>query len=174
MTKRFFNSILEYKFNFKKYVYHISTQKKKKEKNPWIYGSSKNQNRKESIKKKKSEKKKENFCLKMLIQENRLRKKKDFDAVFKKGDGFKQGFLYLKIRKNNLGASRFGFVISKKFSKKAVIRNKTKRRLSEIIKAKLSEIKKGMDIIVVVMPGAENEFQELEDTLSKLFKKAKL
>ncbi len=110
----------------------------------------------------------------MLVQENRLRKKKDFEVVFKQGDGFRHGFLYLKIRKNNLDVSRFGFVISKKFSKKAVIRNKTKRRLSEIIKAKLLKIKKGMDVIVVVMPGAENEFQKLEDTLNKLFKKAKL
>ncbi len=110
----------------------------------------------------------------MLPKRNRLAKKKDFEMVFKQGKGFKQGFLYLKIRKNNLDTSRFGFVISKKFSKKAVIRNKTKRRLSEIIKAKLLEIKKGMDVIIVVMPGAENEFQKLEDTLSKLFKKAKL
>lgn len=110
----------------------------------------------------------------MLVQENRLRKKKDFEVVFKQGDGFRQGFLYLKIRKNNLDTSRFGLVISKKFSKKAVIRNKTKRRLSEIIKAKLSETKKGMDIIIVVMPGAENDFQKLEQTIDKLFKKAKL
>ena len=110
----------------------------------------------------------------MLAQKNRLRKKKDIETVFKQGDGFKQGFLYLKIRKNNLDTTRFAFVISKKFSKKAVIRNKTKRRLSEIIKTKLSETKKGMDVIIVVMPGAENEFQKLGDTLNKLFKKAKL
>ena len=94
--------------------------------------------------------------------------------VFKQGDGFKQGLLSLKVVKNNLDTSRFGFVISKKFSKKAVIRNRTKRRLSEIIKAKLLEIKKGIDVIIIVIPGAENEFQELEHTLSKLFKKAKI
>jgi len=110
----------------------------------------------------------------MLAQKNRLKKKKDFEAIFKQGKGFKQGFLYLKIIKNNLDTSRFGFVISKKFSKKAVIRNKTKRRLSEIIKTRLPEIKKGIDAIIVVMPGAENEFQKLEDTTGKLFKKAKL
>ena len=110
----------------------------------------------------------------MLPKLNRLKREKDFETVFKQGHGFKQGLLYLKVVKNNLDASRFGFVISKKFSKKAVIRNKTKRRLSEIIKAKLPEIKKGMDAIIVVMPGAENEFQKLEDTIDKLFKKAKL
>lgn len=110
----------------------------------------------------------------MLAQKNRLRKKKDIEMVFKQGDGFRQGFLYLKIRKNNLDTSRFGFVISKKFSKKAVIRNKTKRRLSEIIKMRLPEIKKGTDAVIVVMPGAENDFQNLEQIMNKLFKKAKL
>lgn len=110
----------------------------------------------------------------MLLQKNRLKKKKDFEVAFKQGDSFRQGFLYLKIRKNSLDASRFGFVISKKFSKKAVIRNKTKRRLSEIIKTKLPEIKKGMDVIIIVMPGAENDFQKLEQTIDKLFKKAKI
>ncbi len=110
----------------------------------------------------------------MLPKENRLKKKKDFETVFKQGKGFKQGFLYLKIIKNNLDTSRFGFVISKKFSKKAVIRNKAKRRLSEIIKIRLPGIKKGIDAIIVVMPGAENDFQKLEQIINKLFKKAKI
>ncbi len=108
----------------------------------------------------------------MLAKINRLKKDKDFEKVFKQGQGFKQGLLYLKIRKNNLKTSRFGFVISKKFSKKAVIRNKTKRRLSEIIKTKLPEIKKGIDVVIVATPGAENDFQGLEDVVNKLFKKA--
>jgi len=110
----------------------------------------------------------------MLPKINRIKKKKDFETAFKRGQGFKQGFLYLKIIKNNLDVSRFGFVISKKFSKKAVIRNKTKRRLREIIKMRLPEIKKGIDAVIVMMPGAENEFQKLEDALDKLFKKAKI
>jgi len=110
----------------------------------------------------------------MLPKINRLKKDKDFEKTFKRGQGFKQGFLYIKIVKNNLDTSRFAFVVSKKFSKKAVIRNKTRRRLSEIVKTKLLEVKKGMDIIIVVMPGAENDFQKLEETLNKLFKKAKL
>jgi len=110
----------------------------------------------------------------MLPKINRLKKDKDFEKTFKRGQGFKQGFLYIKIVKNNLDTSRFAFVVSKKFSKKAVIRNKMRRRLSEIVKTKLLEVKKGMDIIIVVMPGAENDFQKLEETLNKLFKKAKL
>ena len=61
----------------------------------------------------------------MLVQKNRLTKKKDFDKTFKQGQGFKHDFLYLKIKKNNLESSRFGFIVSKKFSKKATERNKS-------------------------------------------------
>lgn len=110
----------------------------------------------------------------MLPARNRLKKKKDFEKVFKEGQGFKQGFLYLKIKKNSFRSSRFGFIVSKKFSPKATIRNKIKRRLRELVKIKLPEIKKGIDGIIVVMPGAENEFQKLKDTLDKLLKKAKI
>ena len=110
----------------------------------------------------------------MLGQKNRLLKKKDFDSVFKQGQGFKQGFLYLKIKKNNLDSSRFGFIVSKKFSKKAVARNKIKRRLGEIIKKELEKIKKPVDAIIIVNPGTENDFQKLEQAVIKLFKEAEL
>jgi len=111
----------------------------------------------------------------MLPVRNRLKKKKDFERIFKEGQGFKQGFLYLKIKKNNLESSRFGFIVSKKFAKKAVIRNKIKRRLRELIKIKLPEIKKGIDGIIIAIPGLKTtDFQQLEEIINKLFKKAKL
>ncbi|MCJ7829664.1 ribonuclease P protein component [Patescibacteria group bacterium] len=111
----------------------------------------------------------------MLSKANRLKKKKDFEKVFKKGQGLKEGFLYLKFIKNNFGVSRFGFIVSKKFSQKATTRNKIKRRLRELVRIKLSKIKKGIDGIIVVTPGFEiNDFWELEEILNKLFKKAHL
>lgn len=110
----------------------------------------------------------------MLRQKNRLTKKKDFDVVFKQGKGFVAGFLYLKIKKNNLDSSRFGFIVSKKFSKKAVERNKIKRRLREIIKKELPKIKKPVDLIVIINPGLENDFKKLEKAINKLFEKAKI
>jgi len=109
----------------------------------------------------------------MLPARNRLKKKKDFERVFKEGQGFKQGFLYLKIKKNNLKSSRFGFIVSKKISPKATIRNKIKRRLRELVKTKLPEIKKGIDGIIITIPGLEaTDFHELEKIVNKLFEKA--
>jgi ribonuclease P protein component len=111
----------------------------------------------------------------MLPKANRLKKKKDFEKVFKKGKGYKEDFLYLKVAKNNLKNSRFGFAVSKKISKKATIRNQIKRRLRELARIKLPQIKKGVDGVIVVMPGLEKkDFWEMESIIDKLFTKAKI
>lgn len=111
----------------------------------------------------------------MLAKINRLKKKKDFEKVFRKGKGIKEDFLYLKFVKNNLKISRFGFIVSKKISNKAVIRNKIRRRLSEIIRLKMLVAKKGIDVVVVAMPGlAINDFWDLEGILGKVLGRAGL
>lgn len=110
----------------------------------------------------------------MLPEQNRLKKKKDFERVFKEGKGYKENFLYLKIAKNDLPASRFGFVVGKKYSGKAVLRNKIKRRLREIVKTNLPSIKPGLDGVMIVLPGLLiDNFWELEDIAIKLLKKSK-
>ncbi len=109
----------------------------------------------------------------MLPVENRLKKKKDFENVFKNGYGCKQNFLYLKIVKNNLEPSRFGFVIGLKFSKSAVKRNKIKRWLRELVRINIQDIEKGLDCVVVVLPGFKaKDFQEAESLIGELFNKA--
>jgi len=111
----------------------------------------------------------------MLKKINRLKKKKDFEKVLKKGKGFKQDFLLCKIIKNNLKISRFGFIVSQKISKKATVRNKLKRKLSELVRVKLEKIKNGIDIIFIVFPGLENkDFWEIEGIIKKIFEKIKI
>ncbi|MEK7658342.1 MAG: ribonuclease P protein component [Patescibacteria group bacterium] len=109
----------------------------------------------------------------MLPKSNRLKNKKDFDRVFKEGRGFKNDFLALKAVKNNTDISRFGFVVSQKVSKKAVIRNKIKRRLREIIKKDLAVFKNGIDIVLIVFPNLnDKDFSETQKIASDLFKKS--
>jgi len=110
----------------------------------------------------------------MFPQKNRLRKKNDFERVFKQGRGFREDFLYLKTIKNKLKTSRFAVVVGKDFSKKAVARNRIKRQINEIIRAELQRIKQGLDIVIVVLPEAKSDFLELKKIINKLFKKAKI
>lgn len=114
---------------------------------------------------------------------NSLKKRKDIERVFEKGKRFKEDFLILKITKNALSQTRFGFIVSKKVSKKATLRNKIKRKLREIVSKKGKKLKKGrrpsatrpgMDIVLIALPGLETkDFWEIDETLNKLFKKAK-
>jgi ribonuclease P protein component len=109
----------------------------------------------------------------MLPKTNRLQKKKDIENVLKKGKSLKEDFLILKTIKNNLKVSRFGFIISKKVSKKANIRNKIKRRLSELVRLKMKTIKKGIDCLLITVPGLETkDFWEIEEIVNNLFKKS--
>ena len=111
----------------------------------------------------------------MLPKINRLKRKKDFEMVFQKGEKIATDCFFLKKVKNNFPYSRFGFIISSKVSKKAVLRNKLKRRLRNLVFKKIKKIKKGFDIVLVALPNSKNkDFKELEKSLDKLFKLAKI
>lgn len=109
----------------------------------------------------------------MLAKKNRLIKKRDFGNVFKNGQGFKEDFLILKFLKNKSDQIRFGFIVSQKISKKATLRNKIKRRISELVRQRLTKLKRGIDAILIAAPGIEKkDFWEIEESLNKLFKKS--
>ena len=111
----------------------------------------------------------------MLPKKNRLTKKKDFENVFKRGRSFKEDFLIFKIIENKLGQIRFGFVVSKKISKKATLRNKVKRRISESVRLKIGKLKKRFDGILLTLPEIEKkDFGKIDETIEKLFKRAKI
>jgi len=110
----------------------------------------------------------------MLPKRNRLKKKKDIERVFKGGKGFKEGFLRLKVIKNNFNKPRIAFVVSQKVSKRATLRNKIRRKLSELIKLKIKRVKRGVDLVLLAAPGlTEKDFWEINETINKLLQKAK-
>jgi ribonuclease P protein component len=107
----------------------------------------------------------------MLAKQYRLQKDRDFESVFKKGKTLSDKFLFLKVKKNDLQVSRFGLIIGKKISNKAVIRNRLKRQLREIIKNNLFNIKPGFDIVVITKSEIINKnYQEIKNDLEKLLK----
>ncbi len=108
----------------------------------------------------------------MLIKQNRLTKKRDFENIFKRGFGVKAGFLLLKFIPNKSDSTRFAFVVSQKVSKKAVQRNKIRRFLREEVRKRMAQVEKGFDCILVVLPGLKLE--TAEGTLNDLLKQAKL
>ena len=59
-------------------------------------------------------------------------------------------FIY---KPNGNQASRFGFVVGTNIDKRAVVRNRLKRRLRESIRLLLPKIKTGFDVIILARKG---------------------
>ena len=108
----------------------------------------------------------------MLKKYNRLAKTKDIDNVFKKGKSSYGSFLGVKSLDNNLDFNRFTVVVSSKVSKKAVVRNKIKRQVREVIKQELLNFKIGKDVIVLTLPAVVGQkFADIRENLVKEFKR---
>ncbi len=91
----------------------------------------------------------------MLASKNRLKKKINFarieiDGKMIQSKSFGMGIFDRKDEK----ISKFGFIISTKISKKAVIRNKIKRIMSEVVRLNLERIKTGLDVVFLIKPTA--------------------
>ncbi len=73
---------------------------------------------------------------------------------------------------NEQPLSRYAFAISKRVGN-AVVRNRVKRRLREILR--LNALAEGYDIVIVARPAAaETDFQTLKSELSLLLKRARI
>ena len=107
----------------------------------------------------------------MLPKINKLKKERDFGELFKKGRSFKNNFLILKIIQNNSQENHFGFIISKKVSKKAVVRNKIRRRVYSAVHNLMPELSDNL-FLLIAKAGSENiKGQDLKDELVELLKK---
>lgn len=111
----------------------------------------------------------------MLAKKNRLTKKNELIFIFKKGNIARENFLIFKFLPNYKKESRFGVIVSKKISKKATTRNKLKRRIRASLRLKIKKIKKNIDGVLIPLPGAqEKSFSEIDETINKLFRKARI
>lgn len=111
----------------------------------------------------------------MLARKLRLRKRQDFDSVYKKGKSYSCKYLKLYILNTDLPLQRFGFSISKKVSKKAFERNKLKRQLSFVLREELNNLKTGTDIIFVVRNIIlDLSYNDIKYNVRELLKKANL
>lgn len=83
----------------------------------------------------------------MLKRENRIKLKKEFAEIKNKGRVLYSPLFGFLTHKENDGQKKFGFIVSKKISKKAVDRNKIRRILSEVIRKNLEKFENGTRVI---------------------------
>lgn len=104
-----------------------------------------------------------------------LRKDKDIERVFRSGRSAFDKFLGIKCRKNEEKTSRLAIIISAKISKKAVIRNKIRRRLKEITRKRLEKSSVGYDLVLIALPPiVDKDFNELRDAVTDGFERLRI
>lgn len=108
----------------------------------------------------------------MLPPLHRLKKEKDIRRAFagKMRSGSK--LLVCRAAPNNLGVVRFCFVVSKKISNKAVVRNRLKRRLRAAVARKLAHAA-AVDCALIARSGLEaKSYQEVIANVDKVLCRA--
>ena len=105
-----------------------------------------------------------------MRRDQRLRSKRDFDAVFQNGARVSQGeFSIAVLVRGDGAANRWGFAVSSRLGG-AVVRNKIKRRLRAAAAAVGGT---GLDIVVVASRGsAEASVALMEERLRELLERA--
>lgn len=105
-----------------------------------------------------------------MKKKNIVKEKKDFDRAFKlkKQIKSKYAFLYTYDTKDNY---RFGICVSKKLGN-AVVRNKLKRQVKDIIDKSKLHFKSKDYIIILKKSAVGTEYLKLKEDLVKLLKKS--
>lgn len=80
-------------------------------------------------------------------REVRLVRKSEFDEVYRAGKRRSSSHFTVFVRANGQPISRFGFSIKKALGG-AVVRNRIRRRLREIVRGHRQEISPGWDIVI--------------------------
>lgn len=112
----------------------------------------------------------------MLKKENRLSSNFEFNTTRKYGRYYSGRYfhIYFLIPTNYNGPTKVGVVVSNKFSKKAVERNRVKRVYREVIRKNFEKIDKG-SLWIVIHPkfnSLEKNYEEISTDFNKVIQKA--
>ena len=84
-----------------------------------------------------------------------LRRRADFEQVFVSGQFVGGRSLALRFVARGEGPARVGFAVGKRLDRRAVVRNRVRRRLREALRP--VEIRDGYDVVVLARRSAQTE-----------------
>ncbi len=107
-----------------------------------------------------------------MQRHHRLTGESRISAVHRSGRSAANRLLVFRTNPNGLDHSRFCFVAGKRVGN-AVVRNRVKRRLRELLRN--SQINPGWDVVIMARRGAgEAEFGKLQHAVADLTRRSKL
>jgi len=110
----------------------------------------------------------------VMKKKYRLRKNEEFKRVYKRGKNYWNRNLILYVVENGLDYSRVGFTVTKKVGN-SVVSNRTRRRVREIYRKYINNIKEGYDIIIIPKKNVVDiDHKDLESALIHILKLANL
>lgn len=108
----------------------------------------------------------------MLKRENRLKKNKHFNYIYKKGQGVSLEDMSVVYIKAKTKPFKVGFSVSNKVGK-AVVRNKVKRRMREAFVQIMPLVDRRYNYIFIAKPNiADKDFFDIKQNMLLLLKKA--
>jgi len=104
--------------------------------------------------------------------EEYLTKTKQYALVYSKGSSWASNLVVMKALPNGLGLSRYGILVSKRVGK-AVVRNRVRRLLREIVRQ--TPLKPGWDTVFIARPvAATANYADLGKVVRSLLSRAQL
>ena len=110
----------------------------------------------------------------MLSRKNRFHGRKGINSVYKYGENFNLNNISLRILKRNSYEGRVAVVVSKKINKSAVVRNKMRRRIYEVVRTLKPRLNGNYDMVINVYNEAvyDMKFEDLAILIEDVFIKA--
>lgn len=106
-----------------------------------------------------------------MQQRSRLLRATDFDRTLRSGRRAASDYLALFVSDNEVGRPRVGLAVSRKLGN-AVVRNRIKRRLRELVRPLVTRAKGGRDVVIVARArAADAEFARLRQEIEMLWAK---
>jgi ribonuclease P protein component len=103
----------------------------------------------------------------------RLKKRRDFLAAAQGSKAARRAFVLEVRERGDDGPPRFGFTVTKRVAKKAVERNRIRRRLREAVRLDAADAQGGHDYVLVGRRKALTEpFTDLKATLGQALRQA--
>ena len=98
----------------------------------------------------------------------RVKNKELFNDIIKNGNQTKTKYFYIYYKENELDYPRFGIAVGKKIGK-AVIRNKYKRIIRNILMENKKTFKNNRDYIIMIKKtGLDKSYLELKEDLQNI------
>ena len=107
-----------------------------------------------------------------MQQRQKLTSSKRFTQIHVEGSSAANRLLVIRYLANGSEGSRFGFLVNKRIGN-AIVRNRVKRRLRELVRN--NRVKAGWDALIIVRRSAgAAKYQELKNATDNLLQRANL